>query len=75
MNVATSERFDSKQIAFHWKVSCPEIGGVPVETDAVAEPFLFLNKPVVTIEKCSLWPARKNCAQKCLRNRDDDISL
>jgi hypothetical protein len=69
MNVGMSERLECKQQqhALHWEIGCPEIGGALAEADVVAEPFLGCYMPVVTIKNCSLWPERKNCAQKCLR--------
>jgi len=50
------------------RVSCPESGtGAEVEVDAsYAALTAAIRVPVARVKRCSLWPARLGCAQRCL---------
>lgn len=54
-----------EKLSLHWAIECPETGR-RAECDFIAEPYLAFCMPIMSIKNCSLWPKRKNCAQKCL---------
>ncbi len=50
-------------------LACPEAGTrAEVAADAGWAAFTAaFTRPVLRIKRCSLWPGRSGCAQKCLR--------
>ena len=70
MSVGLIEPSESQQRTLHWEIGCPEMEGCLAEADVVAELSSGCYMPVVTIKRCSLWPEKNRCGQKCLlRNR------
>ncbi len=52
-----------------WNLPCPEAGkqaDVAVDASRAAYTSAF-GRPLLRAKGCSLWPARMNCAEGCLR--------
>ena len=50
-------------------VTCPETHGLAeVRLDALlAGLTAVFRKPVLRVKSCTLWPRKKNCAQRCVK--------